>query len=210
NPVDDMHEDNSASHPALLAALTEQLKNSGFDLKHLLRAICNSETYQRSSRPVAGNESDTELYSHMNIRVLTAEQLFDSLVTIVGANGKGDKVKAGKKGPPITARENFLAFFRIDEGADPLEFQQGIPQALRLMNSPLLNQSSGPLAKAAKAGNAPAQVIDQLYLIALSRKPAEAELQRMILYVNNQSDPRAAYGDILWALLNSSEFALNR
>ncbi len=51
NPVDDMHQDNPATHPELLAALTEQFKTSGFDTKYLLRAICNSETYQRSSRP---------------------------------------------------------------------------------------------------------------------------------------------------------------
>jgi Protein of unknown function (DUF1553)/Protein of unknown function (DUF1549) len=44
HPVDDMHEDNPASHPALLEALTEQFKAHGFDLKYLCRAICASET----------------------------------------------------------------------------------------------------------------------------------------------------------------------
>src|SRR5262249_31709156 len=89
NPVDDMHDGNPASHPELLAAMTEQLKTSGFDTKYLIRAICNSEAYQRTSKPVGDNGTDTELQSHRVVRVMTAEQLYDSLVTVLGnADGK--------------------------------------------------------------------------------------------------------------------------
>src|SRR5262249_52606249 len=104
NPVDDMHEDNPASHPELLAALEEQFKANNFDLKYLYRAICNSETYQRTSRPNNSNKDDTELFSRAAVRVLTPEQLYDSLTAVVGrknldrafAAGKGI---AGRKGP---------------------------------------------------------------------------------------------------------------
>ena len=86
NPVDDMHEENVPSHPELLAALTEQFKSSGYDLKYLVKAICNSETYQRTSRPVEANKDDTVFFSHRAVRVLTPEQLYDSIVTVVGQN----------------------------------------------------------------------------------------------------------------------------
>ncbi len=211
SPVDDMHEDNPATHPELLDALTAQLKSNGFDLKYLCRAILNSQAYQRTSRPAHGNGDDEELYSHRLVRVLSPEQLFDSLVQVVGFKGGGDPknrgVVAGKKGPG-GPREQFLAFFRIDEGADPLEYQQGIPQALRLMNSPQLNGAAA-VAQATKEGETPAGIIERLYLMALSRRPSAEEVQRMTQFVSRQSDPRTAYGDMLWALLNCSEFATN-
>lgn len=212
NPVDDMHEENAPSHPELLAALTEQLKANGFDLKYLMRAICNSEAYQRTSRPVADNQSDTQLYSHRVLRVLSAEQLYDSLVTVLGTGTgkKGDAPKTKGKGPAITPRENFLSFFRIDEGVDPLEYQSGIPQALRLMNASQFNATNAAVGKAMTEGGKDAsKVIEHLYLQAVSRPPTAQETQRLLQVVNKAADPRTAYGDILWALINSSEFALN-
>jgi hypothetical protein len=85
NPVDDMHADNPPTHPELLAELSERFVASGFDLRDLCRTICNSSAYQRTSMPVAGNERDVTLYSHMAVKVLTPEQLYDSLVLILPA-----------------------------------------------------------------------------------------------------------------------------
>src|SRR5262249_6566766 len=97
-----------------------------------------------------------------------------------------------------------------DDGADPLEYQAGIPQALRLMNSGLLNNTGQVVSQAmSRGGKAPAGVVEQLYLAILSRRPTAEELQRRVLYVQRQTDARTAYGDLAWALLNCSEFALN-
>ncbi len=100
NPVDDMHADNPASHPELLGALAEQFKTHNFDVKYLIRAIVLSDAYQRSSRPAKGNELDSELFSHMPVKVMTPEQLYDSWTAVVGVPKKqaGFKNKAGKKG----------------------------------------------------------------------------------------------------------------
>lgn len=215
NPVDDMHDDNPASHPELLAAMTEQLKANGFDTKYLIRAICNSEAYQRTSKPVGDNATDTEFQSHRIVRVMTAEQLYDSLMTVLGKDGgakeRPGKVAAAPKKGPAGGREGFLNFFRIDEGADPLEYQAGIPQALRLMNSAQVNNTNAVVAKVLSTSKEPAQVIERLYLTALSRKPTTEETQRLVTHVQQKggADPRGAYGDILWALINSSEFAFN-
>jgi hypothetical protein len=91
-----------------------------------------------------------------------------------------------------------------------MEYQAGIPQALRLMNAPMLNANGPIVARLAQAANfKPPQVIEQLYLTTLSRRPTAQELERMTRYVREQETPRAGYSDILWALLNSSEFTTN-
>jgi len=210
NPISDMHDGNPATHPELLAALAEQFKRHDYDLKYLVKAIVLSDAYQRTSRPANGNEDDTEFYSRMYIKTLTPEQLFDSIVQVVGTpkGGFGPGGGIGKKGGPRTPRDQFINFFRVEEGSDPLEYQSGIPQALRLMNAPQLNNGGKTLEEALKRPT-PAEAIDYLYLATVSRHPTAAETQRLVEYSKKQGAPRTAYGDILWALLNSSEFTLN-
>ncbi|MBM4067479.1 MAG: DUF1549 domain-containing protein [Planctomycetes bacterium] len=211
NPVDDMHDGNPPSHPELLTALSEQLKANDFDLRYLIRAICNSQAYQRTSKPAGNNKDDKELFSHAAVRVLTPEQLYDSLTSIVGqgrvALAPKRKQAAGQRGAG-GPRDAFIAFFRVDESSDPTEYQAGIPQALRLMNSPQTS-SAAVIERLAGKGIEPRQVIEQLVITVLSRRPTDQEIQRFTQYVAMQDSPRAGYADVLWALLNSSEFALN-
>ena len=94
------------------------------------------------------------------------------------------------------------------ETTNALDYEAGIPQALRLMNSQQLNASPTLLDQAAKAAT-PAEAIRHLYLATVSRNPNADEVARLTSYVSKQSSPRTAYGDILWALLNSGEFATN-
>jgi hypothetical protein len=215
NPIDDMHDNNPATHPELLLAMAEQFKRHSFDLKYLVKAIVMSDAYQRSSKPFQGNESDTEFFSRAYIRSMTAEQMYDSFTLLVGPPGKGDKgakkgggVLAGKKGGPGGPREQFVRFFRLEEGADPLEYQDGIPQALRLMNGPVFNKGGDTLETALKQKST-AEGIKYMHLAVLARPPSAQETQKLAAYVARQPTTRAAYNDILWALLNSSEFRLN-
>src|SRR5205807_309050 len=78
NPVDNMHDDNPPSLPALLALLANEFIASEFDIKHLIRCVCNSRAYQRSSRPASGNEKDGELFSRMAVKPIEPEALYDS------------------------------------------------------------------------------------------------------------------------------------
>lgn len=204
HPVDDMHDGNPPSHPELLDALTEQFKANGFDLKYLYRAICASETYQRTSKPVAGNVKDDKLFSRMLIKVLTPEQLFDSFVVATGNPGN-----RGPTGKPINnARAEFVSFFRGDDEIDPTSYNRGIPQALRMMNS---GQFLGPRNNVViKPGTPAAQAIEQLYWRILSRGPRDDESKRMLKYLDQPgADRQQLYAEIVWALLNSSEFSLN-
>jgi hypothetical protein len=204
-PVDDLHEDNVASHPELLEALAGQFVANQFDLKYLIRAICLSQTYQRTSKP-AGNESDKTLFSRMAIKVLTPEQLYDSLQQVLG---RTDPPRAGGRFAGLRGqfnpREAFVNFFSVEEN-DPTEYAAGIPQALRLMNSPQMNSGGALLASVRNAP--PEKALEQLYLATLARRPTPEENRRLLQYVDKHGPPQA-YSDALWALLNSSEFALN-
>jgi len=211
NPVDDMHDGQVNSHPALLADLAGQFAASGFDVKYLLRAICNSQTYQRSSKP-SGNNGDfgPEFFARMAIKPLTPAQMFDSLALVMGPSApeKGGKKGKGKKygGSP---REAFVTFFGIEDGADPTEYQAGIPQVLRLMNSAQFNKAPF-LASLARSGKSKAEITEKLYLTVLARRPSGEETERVAAYLTKNGNDRDAYGGVLWALMNSSEFALNR
>jgi hypothetical protein len=210
NPVDDMHDDNAATHPELLATITEQFKLNGFDTKYLVRAICNSEVYQRSSATKDDVGSiDLDLYSRREVRVLMPEQLYDSLTTILGTNNAKVEAKDKAKKGPQTPRDNFINFFRVDE-ANPLEYQNGIPQALRMMNSPFTAKSDVTAAQITAGSKTTAEAIEKIYLTTLARRPTAKETERLTTYANRPgATVRVAYGDILWALLNSSEFVLN-
>jgi hypothetical protein len=77
------------------------------------------------------------------------------------------------------------------------------------MNSAQLNNTNAAVTAAMGDSKAPADVIERLYLTALARRPTADETRRLTAHVRRQNNPRAAYGDILWAILNSSEFVLN-
>jgi Protein of unknown function (DUF1549)/Protein of unknown function (DUF1553) len=214
DPVDDMRPEAKSSHPELLKLLADEFVASGFDLKYLIRCICASKTYQRASRPLPENKDDDRLYSRMPVKVMSADVLFDSLAVALGhaaASKEKDGAKKKKKAGG-DVREQFRKFFHAeaDDDVGAIEdYSHGIPQALRLMNAQQINDTAGTVSRLTKAGGGTDKVIEGLFLTALSRKPTEIELTRMKKYVADEKEPAKAYGDILWVLLNSSEFLLN-
>ena len=115
----------------------------------------------------------------------------------------------GAKRQDLTPRSLFVAFFEDEDATDPTEFQQGIPQALRLMNGPQLNNAAvlNPMLKADKT---PEQIIDRLYLTTLSRRPTAPEQERLVAYVaQHKNEAHEGYEDVLWVLMNCSEFVMN-
>jgi hypothetical protein len=212
NPVDNLSAENAPSHPELFEALAEQFIRSGFDVKYLVRAICTTQAYQRSSTPVARSAAAEAPYASMTIKPLTPEQLFDSLATILGPSERPKKGEGKKKakGAPASSRAAFVEFFRPGEGADPGEYAAGIPQVLRLMNSEWTAKTSAFVSRTVKADRPPACNLEVLFLATLSRRPTAAERRRLEEYLQANADsPAKAYGDLVWALLNSSEFTLN-
>src|SRR5262249_4422152 len=100
NPVDNFHDDNPPSHPELLTLLADEFRRSNHDIKHVTRCLCNSQAYQRTSRPLPGNESDSELFSHMAVKVLSPEVFYDSLGLLVPLDSVASVRPSGDKGAP--------------------------------------------------------------------------------------------------------------
>jgi ferric-dicitrate binding protein FerR (iron transport regulator) len=216
HPVDGFDENHAPAHPALLKRLADEFVASGYDLKHLVRCVCNSKAYQRTSRPLPGNEDDVSGVSHMAIKVMTPEMFYDSL-GVVTAVDKNDplmntaQARPGKGGGLLPeSREQFARFFRPQgDEAEPGPYSQGIPQFLKLMNAPLLNGGAPVIDKLIRSAVGREGAVETLYLVALSRRPSPAEVKRMTDYLARRKDTGEGYRGVLWILLNSSEFVLN-
>ena len=202
-----------ASHPELLDELSRQFAAHGYDLKYLIRAIVASRTYQRTSQQTHAGQSDRRLFARAQVRGLTAEQFFDSLGEATGcalAQIPGADSSASRSDGP---QARFLCEF-ADVHESAAEAQASIPQALMMMNGRLVEEAislarSRTLATvlSGKAKTA-AQAIDELYLAALSRPPRPEERQRLTAFVAG-GDRAQTLRDVLWTLLNTTEFAVN-
>jgi hypothetical protein len=206
-PVDDMHAANVPSHPELLDSLSERFVRSGFDLKLLCKAIVNSRTYQRTSRPGENPDEEAQLFARMSGKTLAPEQLYDSLVAILGPPGKTPGIDTR-----LGARVEFCQYFAGSGDSDPTRYERGIPHALRLMNSP---QFAGPnlealVRKIEGSSRSADETVERLYLTVLSRRPTSDELQIVGAHVQDAGGGTLrAYQEAAWALLMSSEFMVN-
>jgi hypothetical protein len=215
-PVDDFRPDNPPSHPELLDELAAQFVAHRFDLRYLLRAITASRAYQlTSAAPPAkgGATAPARLFTHMALKGLTAEQLFDSLAVATGYKEPAGPPPGNGQPAPAGARAEFLARFAT-AGQSPTEAQRSIQQALTLMNGRFIADATGAQNATLKgvlndAGLDTAGRVEALFLATLSRKPTEAEARRFVTYVETCKDGKRALGDVFWALLNSAEFSLN-
>jgi hypothetical protein len=206
DPVDDFTEKNPPSHPELLDDLARSFTSARFDTGYLIRAICRSQAYQRSSARTHPSQDDPKLFARMAVKGLSGEQFFDSLALATGYR------ESGGRGSP---RRDFLA--RFAPQGRPSEPETSILQALTLMNGRFVTEStaldsSGTLTAIAETPLLDtAQRIEALYVATLSRKPTDSERERLLEHVRRDGPDgeRRRLGDVLWMLLNSAEFRLN-
>jgi hypothetical protein len=213
NPVDDLRDDNPPSHPAILQLLADEFTKSGFDVKYLIRCICLSETYQRSSQ--SPMEADHDSYARMAVKVMGPGVLYDSLTAATGLRELqvGLSRSTSKQGvtSPLSPRAAFVAFFRTqDEDARAADYNHGIPQALKLLNARQLSDTFPAAQQLIRSGLDGGRMIEQLYLTALARRPTADEAQIVREFLASRGDGQAEedYSAVLWALINSSEFVL--
>jgi hypothetical protein len=209
HPVEDMGGQNTPTHQELLRELAAAFVASKYDVKFLLRAICNSAAYGRTSRPVGENANDDRLCSRMPVKVLDARQLVDSLFVATGREMKFPRAPVeGRKGVRDAADPLVRFLDTRDYDDDPTEFSYGIPQLLRLMNTGLTAASAEKARQLTRKHNGDhAAVIEEIFLTALSRRPTAAEMRRMRAYL--RKEPARGYAGVLWALLNCAEFVSN-
>lgn len=216
-PADDLSPRNPPSHPVLMQELTQYFIDSGFDLQELVRTIARTKAYQRTSQwPASETPPPPELLARMNVRQLSAEQLFDAMSRVISRRSDGANPFGG--GPSALLDQQRMAFVSKmrSAGSSPLDYEAGVLQALTMMNggdttaisssqtSPLLRGLALPLLTDHDR-------LDTLMLATFCRLPTEAERADLLAYVETipASDRSEAWSDILWVLVNSAEFSLN-
>ena len=219
-PVDDMGPHNPASHPELLDRLSHEFVDSGYDLKQLIRTICATEAYSLGSQFNDKNKSDDPaagempLFSHMYLKSMQAEQLYDSLIVASNAHQSGRGGWSAQEEQRQKWMQQFIVAYENDENDESTTFNGTIPQALMMMNSELIEKAcsiergSFLFESMSKPGTEP-QKIQELYLAALSRRPTRSELSKVSKMLSDnkyRGQPLSAYQDLFWALLNSNEF----
>lgn len=221
-PIDDIGPHNTPSHPELMARLSEEFVKSGYDIKQLIRWICNSEPYQLTSQFNSGNDFDNPaagevpLFSHMYVKTLSAEQLYDSLLVATNAHKGGAVNFQESEAQRERWLQDYLRIFGGNEGDEPTLFSGSIPQALLMMNGPLVESaiSAEPgsylnTVLSSSRLRSDATRVQALFISALGRVPTGFERNRLGKMMAQHPDKLNAYQDLYWALLNSNEFILN-
>ena len=213
NPVDDFRPDNPAVCAEALDLLSAEFIKGGCDLKHLIRVICATKAYQRTSDALPENKDDEKLFSHMAVKQMSPDVLYASLVTALGeqiARGNPNE-NAKKKGPGAGTKGEFLRFFNTGvERNFSTDYTHGVPQALRLLNGRFQDGDNPTLSRlVGRGGGDPEAIIRELFFATLSRGPTEKELAMMQSLASRSASPKAGYAAAQWVLLNSSEFVTN-
>ena len=221
DPVDDIRASNPPSNPQLLDALTQDFIDHDYDLKRLIRLICNSATYQRSLTTNKWNDDDTINFSHAVPRRLTAEQLFDAIIQATGAPRQLPGVPAGFRAaqlPDPQVDVAFLDMFGRPPRESPCECERSsdvsLGQTLNMINGPTISDAiihpQGVIASAVKSKATDKQMIETIYLSTLCRNATSAEMQRAIEYFSSVGNQAEAAEYLMWALINSPAFLFNR
>ncbi len=216
-PVDDMGPHNPTTHPELLERLAVEFVKSRYDLKQLIRWICNSEAYNLTSQFGRKNEIDNPaagempLFSHLYVKSMTAEQLYDSLIMATNAHESGDSSWDQSVRLRQQWLQQFVLAFGTDENDEATTFNGTIPQALMMMNGELVQRATSAdrgsyLREVLARKGSETTKIKDLYLSTLSRYPTRRESKAAAKLIRSRRDKLSAYQDLFWALLNSNEF----
>ena len=229
-PVDDLRISNPASNEPLLQAISEYLAKNDYDLKSLMRLILRSETYRRSSTPLPENEGDQKYYSRYYPRRLMAEVLQDAITSVTRVSPKYNRItlsdgstegtslyREGTRALQLSdsaVTSHFLKTFGRNEREIICECERSnkpsMVQVLHLSNGDTLNNNLRSKQSCVNTmitqGND--DIIDEAYLLCLSRRPSDSERKRLlnIFEVAPETERRGVVEDLFWALMTSREF----
>ncbi len=215
DPVDDFGVENPPVSPEALDLLASHFIRTNFNLRELFRTVALSRAYRLSSGAEVADDMRVDLFAQMNVKTLTAEQVYDCITVATMPSGAAtdgfNVVRFGN-----TSRDEFLQQFRTPTGRTT-EYLGGIPQALTLMNGTLIDGATGLASSGLlKSLSAPfftnKQRIEVLYFATLSREPQPAEWELLNEYITDDTtgaELKEGLADVLWALLNSAEFTMN-
>ena len=231
--VDDVRVSNPPVNADLLDTLATRFVESKYDFKQLVREICNSNAYQRSTQSNETNADDQTNFSRATLRRIRAEVLLDMVSATTQTPDKFRGLPLGARAVQIAdgnTSNYFLSTFgrasRATACSCEVRMEPNLSQALHLLNGDTLHQKiaqGAVVKKMLDAGRTPEQVVEELYLRTLTRPPTDAEKQGLLALVPQPAaakegeapsppDPaavREALEDGFWAVLNSREFVFN-
>ncbi len=217
DPVDDFRDSNPSANDELLDALAKDFAASKFDVKKLIRTIMLSRTYQLSAQANDLNRDDTRYFSHAYTKLMSAEQLLDALCAVTDVPEKFAGLPAGTRAIQLPDGEINHPFLKtFGQPARELscecerEGDSNLAQALQLINGPTVNEklrsAQNRIGKLIAAKKSDREILDDLYLATLSRRPSDEDVKISLEHLARAKDKRKAWEDIHWALINTKEF----
>ena len=211
-PIDDMGPQRNARFPKVLALLSESFTKSGYDVKLLYRTIANTEAYQRQIQARDPAKPGLPFAAAQPTR-LRSDQIYNAVRQALGVS----RLQRGRFrfGSSRRERSLFSQMFSFDPSTPQSDIVGNVPQALFMMNNRSLNSHINGrgytrLAKILRQTKQDKEALRQVYLMVHSREPSKKELGICTKYIAKVDDRTEAFEDILWTLLNSSEFLTKR
>jgi hypothetical protein len=220
DPVDDMRETNPPSNAELLDALAKHFIAHKFDVKDLLRTICNSRVYQLSSVPNDYNVHDRQNHARYYGKRMIAEVLLDSVDQVCGTRTRFNRMSKNARAVDLPHEgfgSYFLDVFDRPPRSSPCECARGngasLSAVLHLTNSEEIDNKvsagDGRVARLLKEKVPADKAVEELFLTALSRYPTEAERKKAVDHITAEGDLKKGLEDLVWALVNTKEFLFN-
>ncbi|MEZ6127660.1 MAG: DUF1549 domain-containing protein [Planctomycetaceae bacterium] len=209
-PIDDLGPNRAAEHTDALQVLSDGFVAHDYDLKWLLQTITATRLYQR---PV---NSDAEGFVRLEPTKLRSDQFYNALCQTLNVTALPLQFTGGRRGPYASRQDpgrlQFAATFGFDPSTPRDELTGSIPEALFLMNSKQLHEfvkvdsPNSTIARISRQVLTDEEVVRELFLHTVSREPTDRELQICMDAVNNAPNRKDGFEDVLWSLLNSSEY----
>ncbi len=222
DPLDDMRVTNPPSNPELLNALAKVLVDNRYSLKHLIKVIVKSRTYQLSAMPNEYNKHDKRSYARFYPRRMSAEVLYDAVNQVTGSKTPFAGLPGDRHSPRraiMLPDESFASYFldvfgrpqRISACECERVTDANLAQALHLLNSQevqgKLAATGGRADQMAKDPRPHREKVEELFLWALGRRPTQEQMRLALENIAlHPRDVRVAYENIEWALVNTKEF----
>ncbi len=226
--VDDLGPTRTAHSSELLDGLADQWVQHNYDVRWLYRIILNTRAYSRDSRSTNTAAGQIPFAANVPSR-LRADQIYDALSQTFNIDANLNKKAAnalagpkakGKKAAPAGEGDDKLRkivehTFGVDPSTPAGDVVGTIPQALYMMNSPLVTKlvDSTPgsmLTQLMASAGSPKEAVEVLYMKTLARHPNPKELSTCLRYLDNSESRREGFEDILWGLVNSTEYISRR
>ena len=211
-PLDLAHKKNPPSHPELLDLLAKELATKNFDLKWLIRELALTKAYQRSSTLPKG-KAPTHLFTAALERPIAAEVLLRNILQATGEAKRVAKLPEDDEHSLKNFEELFQATFANAPREPELAVNATLKAALFLRNNEtllwLVQRREGNLVDRLAKLKSPEEIAEAVFTNVLSRQPSKEERAMVDAFLKKQPDRDRALGDLVWALLSSTEFFVN-